>query len=312
MISKKPLLLRILFVFFFTICAGFLGGFLSKYFVSKDAGLAGGAIVLFYVLIGLVIGLILAFFIMRIIRPQLFKYITGIVSTLGVLGLVLFGLRMSETQKERDAQRAASEEFYQTHKPTAPEANSSTAEDPIGMGVITLKTGVSKLDLYKSDNIEQLDTPYDKIVIDLNNSVQPIIQIPGNVKPRHIKLDYQIFYMTAVKQSGPFIEVIGNEDEGSTCWIKSNQVKLLTWPEFLLSVFSVESKYPQDYLVREEPMNHSTPINHVTSDHILRPVKVQGEWILVEIMNSGLESEGKGWIRWRTQEELLIDYNLLS
>ena len=310
--AKKPLLLRILFIFFFTICTGFIAGFLSRFFVSKDAGLAGGAIVLFYVLAGLIIGLVLSIFLLRILRLQPFKIVTAVVSLLGVMALVLFGLRINESQQRMDEQRAASEEFYRTHQPTAPVAEPLDAQDPIGLGLVTVPHPNSTIVIYYDHSPSQLALPDDSIVINMMDALEPLKHIPQGVKPRHLKLDYQLFYLTAIKKEARFIEVVKNEETGSTMWLPTDQIKLISWPSFLLNAHTVSSKYPQDYLVREEPANHAPPRPDVTTNDMLRPVKIEGHWIYVEIVNEDYESKGHGWLRWRTAQELLVNYSLLS
>ena len=310
--AKKPLLLRILFVFFFTICTGFIAGFLSRFFVSKDAGLAGGAIVLFYIIAGLIIGLVLSLILLRILRLQPFKILTAVVSLLGITALVLFGLRMNESQQRMDEQRAASEEFYRTHQPTAPVADPIDTLDPIGLGVVTVPQPKSTIAIYYHNNPSQLALPDDSIVINMTDALEPLKHIPPDVKPRHLKLDYQLFYLTAIKRAGRFIEVIKDEETGSTMWLPTDQVKLIPWSSFLLNAHAVASKYPQDYVVREEPANHAPPLADVTSNDLLRPVKIEGHWIYVEIVNEDYESKGHGWLRWRTAQELLVNYSLLS
>jgi len=56
----KSIFATVLFLLFSAIFGGIIGLFSAKFFIPKDVGLAGGAMVLFYGLIGLVVGLIIA------------------------------------------------------------------------------------------------------------------------------------------------------------------------------------------------------------------------------------------------------------
>ena len=44
----------------------------------------------------------------------------------------------------------------------------------------------------------------------------------------------------------------------------------------------------------------------------MRPLKIENEWMYVELIDDDFNALGNGWIRWTKEGKMLISYNLLS
>ena len=44
----------------------------------------------------------------------------------------------------------------------------------------------------------------------------------------------------------------------------------------------------------------------------IKPILVEEDWMYVKLVNENFVEQGKGWIRWKKDNILLITYSLLS
>jgi len=88
-------------------------------------------------------------------------------------------------------------------------------------------------------------------------------------------------------------------------------VQFQTWTEFLLEVYSVETLDPNSNPLRSGP-GEEFPQTGSTESLELRVLAIQGSWAKVEGVDANEASLPTGWIRWRDDGQLLIDYSLLS
>ena len=82
------------------------------------------------------------------------------------------------------------------------------------------------------------------------------------------------------------------------------------WPEFLLRVNSVELLPGSDQKIRIKPLDYAGEV--IIEYDFLKPVLIQDEWMSVELYDQDYNRLGKGWIRWKDDNKLLISYSLLS
>ncbi len=99
----KQKLANLLFVLLCGIVISILSMFVSKFFISKDVGLAGGAMVLFYGLVAMILGLIAAFFLKNKLNAKQIFY-TNILLSILVLSFfvvvyIKFDKSINQTQK---------------------------------------------------------------------------------------------------------------------------------------------------------------------------------------------------------------------
>lgn len=153
--------------------------------------------------------------------------------------------------------------------------------------------------------------PVDSIVFRRNkyNSFE-IATAPPWFVPEMMKLDYDLLYVKIKSVSRETVEVIVNEADQRTALVDKLAGRVILWPEFLLNVHSVEFFPDSKEQVHNRPFRASG-VNHVSYD-FMRPLKIQEDWMEVELWNQDFESVGKGWIQWKHDGQLMILYNLLS
>ena len=83
---------------------GLVGGMLiGSLFVASDAGLAGGASILFYGLVGLIVAAVLTIVLARRLAPGALRAAAITALALSIIGAVFVGWRFVEAQREMRA-----------------------------------------------------------------------------------------------------------------------------------------------------------------------------------------------------------------
>ncbi len=301
--SKSKLSIS-LFVILFSIVGFFIGTLLSRFFIPKNVGLAGGAMVLGYGVLGLFIGLVGSLIIQRYMNSGQLRTmnILGGLFSLAMIGWITYKMKSQPKQEPIDYSQMPI-----TKEPTAP----AEATQP----KLLAGPGMAKPHFEKNQNLnlyltaDDQSTPAATVVFENMD----IASAPEWFLPEHLKLDYSMLFMKVKSRDKNMLEVEVNRDSKRTCWVKESEVSFMDWPTFYTNIFSVEAKNYADNPVREKPMTHAQPMQNVNEDDILSVIKKEGDWLQVRISDSQDYSEkGTGWIRWRSDGELLLDYNLLS
>ncbi len=81
-------------------------------------------------------------------------------------------------------------------------------------------------------------------------------------------------------------------------------------PDFLLRMNSIEFFPDSSVKVRERPLGHAG-ISSVKYS-FMKPLRIQSDWMEVELVDSDYNKKGKGWIQWKRNGKLLINYNFLN
>lgn len=283
---------------------------------AKNQGLAGGAIVFGYGIMGAFIGLILSIIFVRKLNHKAIIY-ANIVLLVIILAFVgYFYFKFNERQKTKTEDTGLYQKdpkFLLTSTEAFSPANSED-EKQMGIGMTRPDFFQNKvLYFYGDPNFDKsvIDhSPYDSLVFSQSELGFKISYAPPWFVPAHLKMDYEVLYLRTLSLHSEFIEVVVNETMGQTAFIDRSRSKLIYWPEFLLSIHSVEPLAPQDNLARVKPLTHASPVS--TDYDFLRPIRISNQWIYVELLNDQLQSAGKGWIKWRENGKLLIRYNLFS
>lgn len=185
---------------------------------------------------------------------------------------------------------------------------------PMGLGMITPKFYEnSVLYFYGNPNLEKPvfdHVPTDSLVFKRSEMGMEITYAPPWFVPAHLKMDYEILFIRMLSINHEFVEVIVNEFNGQTAYMDRAQNELRYWPEFLLSINSVEPLFPENNPVRIKPLSYAGLVS--TSYSFLKPLRVSDQWMQVELLDDNFKSHGKGWIKWREDGKLLIKYSLLS
>jgi hypothetical protein len=121
--------------------------------------------------------------------------------------------------------------------------------------------------------------------------------------------DYQIMLFVVVSIQKNYVEVVVNTRTHKTLYVDRTAGQFVYWPDFLLDVAAVEPIDRARNPVRTKPLHGSSALK-AEYDH-LKVVAARDEWLYVEL-RLRQQSVGNGWIRWRSNGQLLVTYDLLS
>nr|AIA17363.1 hypothetical protein [uncultured bacterium] len=136
-------------------------------------------------------------------------------------------------------------------------------------------------------------------------------------RPESLWLDYHSFVMRVRSKRPGWIQVIVDNTTGKSFWVKSGRImKFVTWDGFLKNMFSIEraKKFPQ--AIRAQPQVSSPAVKFRGKD-CFNIITMRGDWIHVRQANHCERSQRdknfrSGWIRWRWDNKLRIDYFITS
>lgn len=313
------LLLYLLAFLFFTVVGA---GATALSGAADNQGLAGGAIVLFYGLItGFVAFVLSILFVKHGSRKQIIM--VNLVLAVGLLILYVV-LRLRHRDEEKEITGAWTSHPKRTELvgyellPTNSNIQGFGSEgfkgSEMGMGFFVPNMHERPtLFFYGQPNLQKsvIDhSPVDSLKFRRTESGIESVYGPPWLHPEYTKLDYGIFYMKVLSVSHEMLEVEGNRDTGKRIYVDRSAGKMLSWPDFLLSVSSVEFPLDGSGKVYHRPTPASDPIN--LDFRLMKPIQVRGEWMQVRLMDDSLREHGNGWIRWKQGEQLLIGYSILS
>jgi len=134
---------------------------------------------------------------------------------------------------------------------------------------------------------------------------------PQWFEPHYVKLDYDMLLLKVNSIGRRFIEITVNESQNKTLYVPADSGTYVDWNLFITQVHSVEilEEYPQK--IKSQPLIGSKTI-FVEGDKMLSPVHVKGDWLFVTILDLQYNSKGQGWIQWKKDGKLVINYQLLS
>lgn len=309
-----------------------IGLFFAKFIgAGKSQGLAGGAVVMGWGTIfggsALVLSIIIAYYVQLKTLVKLNFVLFAIL--LALMGYIFFMIKEGgELMDKNNGQNNLSPTAI--IKPAMFESTSYTKdistgyhfvstnqdeESEMGMGFfIPNMYENSKLNFYGEINLEKSlneHPPFDSIVFKKNKYNHfEISSAPPWLFPEVLKLDYDLLYFRIKSVTEDFAEVIVNKQTNQSSFVSRMSGKIIYWPDFFLSVNSVEF-YPdtnEKIHVRPFLASSTTNLNH----QFMRPVKISGDWMEVLLLNSNFVKVGKGWIQWKRENKILVIYNLLS
>jgi len=310
--------------YFAALIGGFFIGLAVAAFTEAGKGqmLAGGAIILFYGLVGGFIALCFAFF----IAYKSNKKVIVASSIFYLLAIILTFFYLKHNKQQRDLERQQNQQTFEqiedeSNKVIAilidsPKKMTSFQQDHTGLGMF-IPNFYEKETLYfygkpTFGKSVQEHMPTNSITFKQSEyGGFEIVSAPPWLVPDHLKLDYDLLYFRVQTVTHEFLEVTVNTTNNQTMFVDRLAGKLLYWPEFFMSVNSVEFPNPENNSIYERPFESAGKMNPV-SYSFMRPLKVKNEWMHVEFIGDDYDSIGKGWIRWMKDGKLLITYSLLS
>lgn len=303
---------NLLFYVLLTIIFFFVGMFLAAITgAAKGQGLAGGAIILGYGVMSAGIAFIASIVLVKLI-PHI--WIIRINKVFLILAVILIALLIIRHQlQQKDKQHAINQTNFIV-SPLYAATTKTYKKIPMGLGMAKPDFFNHK-EVYFYNRLEPnksiLDhTHNEKIVIGRSETGFSIQSAPPWFSPAHLKIDYEILYLRVVSVTPEFIEVVVNEQTGQTAYMDRRKSTLLHWPEFLLSLNSIEPISKKQNPIKIKPLDHASPVNKAYA--FLKPLKVKQQWVQVELVDRNYKTTGKGWLKWNNQQKLLIKYSLLS
>ncbi|HQV38146.1 MAG TPA: hypothetical protein PLS92_02570 [Flavobacteriales bacterium] len=308
----------------------FAGGLVGRLTVPKTEGLAGAVEVLAYALFGglllLVSAVVLVWRSPRGISIRLLIF-SG---PLAVILLSYATWSFMKNKAEKDRQWEEEQRRYREMKPTAPAApvmfaawstaGTAAATRPpeqgpqrlgLGMAAPVMETGV--FHFYAGPDMDRIPDPsqaLDSLIFEKGKHYIGIASAPPWFVPAHMKLDYGLLLLKVITLSRNWVEVEVNTFDGATRWVDRQELGIALWPEFISTVNSVEIIDPETNPIRIKPLDHAS-IMADGADALLKPLAVQGDWLMVDTSGLADRIAPTGWIRWRDGERLLVRYNLL-
>jgi len=308
--------MKALFVIFSLTGGFFSGALVAGLTLPKQTGLEGGAVVLVYGVIGVIIGIALSLIFMNKIKPALLKKIT--------IGLIIFNFffiawivfkvisALPETEQQQNPPHQKTQPIVEPAMFLLPQNYEKTE---VGLGMAKHDFYDKRVLYFYSPNLEKSvleHTPSDSIVfVQTEHHQFDISYAPPWFYPEHLKLDYDIFYMKILTLGKGWIEVEVNKQTGLSSWISASDVEIILWPEFLLTVFLLENPYPEKNILHVKPLLNASPYL-LKNYSFLQPVMIKDSWVKVNLLDNDFNKTGEAWLRWYADGRLLISYSLLS
>lgn len=301
---------KMIIYFIFNTLLIVFGAILSAMILSMlkhySNGWDGISAVLGALMVGGFLGLIAGLFLCQFLSLKLIIRGSIIIVLFIIVQLSYLALRPKKA-KVKSQFRTRSETFY------------APPSDCLGdyLGVVNLNFKANQkifLNAVKYKNETRLYYPCDSLVIGPNANA--LSYAPPYLVPYWNKPDYQICYMRVKSKAMHFYEIELNPIQQRTAWIDKNHVKFMDWEDYILNLSSVELKSIDDVNneIQIKPIKTSSlvKLEHPHAQYLLIPISIRKEWLQVQIEDDSGNYYGRGWIRWRSGNQLLVNQNLLS
>jgi len=135
------------------------------------------------------------------------------------------------------------------------------------------------------------------------------------LKPESVWLDYSQFLFRFTKIEGDWIQIIINNDSGGKKWIKkSTNLKNIYWDKFLIDNTTAIGT-PISIEIKIAPSTESKTLRRSSTKDCFEAVEIKGDWLKIKTnetleCNEHPEPIKSGWIKWKSDNKLIIDYFL--
>lgn len=130
------------------------------------------------------------------------------------------------------------------------------------------------------------------------------------------KPDYFLFKIRCKEQTSDGFRVVVNEETGLTKKLaNSDKVKLISWEQYALDVFSVDFN-PIEHPIYDK-IDGALILELPKRKSIMVPKEINGEWMQIIWSDtndypSNITDDRTGWIRWRKNNQIVIKVYHLS
>ena len=292
---------------------------------AKGQGLAGGSIIFGYGVFAAFIAFIVSLFVVHKAKINTIVKINKIFGILLLIAVCLIIYRVITINKSKNPEKELptktttqepkdiSMVSYKTsNKPILVEQNSKSS---IGIGFFKPNYfEYPTLYFFDDINLEKglmEHLPTDSVVFANDKYNNPTTTYaPPWLYPEHLKLDYGIITFKVVGIGRDFVKVEANKKTKQVTYLDKYKGTFVSWPDFILSANSVEFNENGRKKVFVRPMDYAGEVNVEYS--FIKPILVEEDWMYVKLVNENFVEQGKGWIRWKKDNILLITYSLLS
>ncbi|UZD23301.1 hypothetical protein [Algoriphagus halophytocola] len=284
---------------------------------AENQGLAGGAIVLGYGLMTALGGVVLALIIISKTEVERIKKANWIL--LGILLCIFAMLSYKSYTREKSKQNNPIDIQPKRETNPAPTLMSpvhyKSPGSRMGLGLFSPNYHENKV-LYfyaaqHSDKPIEDQPKLDSITFSQNEHGNYTIgTAPPWLMPEHMKLDYNILYFKILRIGKDYLQIEGNTDTNQAFFVSKWSGETILWPEFILSTFMLEFPEGEKQPLRIKPLDNASIIPHTS--RYMRAISIQDHWVEVEVLNEQWKPIDYGWIKWRDENKLLIQYTLLS
>jgi len=318
MLVKKYFKLSSLFLYLISFVTFFFVGasIAGALGLAEGQGLAGGAIIFGYGLLGSVTAVVIAIFMVHLCSNKIIVWTNVALTCITAVLVLYFTLNYQNRERERESNQEPKQQST-----TAPAKSISLelpldaipADQGLGMFEPTIADN-SVLYFYGNPNFEKAlneHSAIDSLKFELQEGGRfDIVFAPPWLVPEHLKLDYDVIYFKIRSITEQFVEVEVNAITGQTAFVDKYAGDILLWPVFLLSMNSIEFIDKTDKRVFIKPLDHASEV--LIPFEYMKPIRMADHWAEVELLNDGFTSVGRGWIKWMDKGTIQVNYSLFS
>lgn len=186
---------------------------------------------------------------------------------------------------------------------------------PLGEGVLSINIEKSPTLLFYTDTLQA--KPFKVISIGRDKDGEFLIRNPKGaawLRTEQLSLEYYIFVIRVDTVLGKWYRVFANAGPNPILWTKASPEKQFRkWAPFLLK--ETTAVEPGPVAIKAGPSESSKTIRRVTSKDCFEAVEIKGDWMRIR-SNTRLDCDESdkplksGWIKWRENGRLLVDYFL--
>ncbi len=189
----------------------------------------------------------------------------------------------------------------------------------LGQGVLIIDYHQTPALYFYSDTFQK--TPSKIVTVtkksDGEYDIRNKFEIEKWFQPEALDLDYSIFVIRVDTTIGKWHKVFVHNERGVSLWTKAEKIKhFKSWERFLLEETTAIEKHPHFQLpVKQAPSEQSGTIKQMEIEDCFEAVEIKGDWMRIKTnenldCNQSKKPVKSGWIRWKRNNRLLIEYGL--
>jgi len=191
----------------------------------------------------------------------------------------------------------------------------------IGKGILKVDPGTLPLIFLYTDTTQK--NPDKKIQVIKTAEGEIVIkdreEIEKWFKPEQLFLEYDIFMMRVEAVSGRWFQVYVDNEKAITMWTKvDTSFRFITWQKFLAKEISAIDKHPSfDLDIKVLPADKANTIKKIEASDCFEVLEIKGDWMHIKTnlkadCNDSKKIIRSGWIKWKQNGKLVINYSLMA